>query len=81
MTSEEIRTSIFQTLKAIAPELEEGEIQPDLLLREQVDLDSMDWLNFLVGLNQRLKVEIPEADYRKLTTVNTLVAYLAGKGV
>ena len=81
MTSEEIRTSIFQTLKAIAPELEESEIQPDRLLLEQIDLDSMDWLNFLVGLNQRLKIEIPEADYHTLTTVNTLVAYLAGKGV
>ena len=81
MNSEEIRSAIFQTLKSIAPEVEENEIQPDRLLREQVDLDSMDWLNFLLGLHQRLKVEIPEADYRKLTTVNTLVAYLAAKGV
>lgn len=81
MTNDEIRTAIFQTLKTIAPEVEEDEVQPDRLLREQIDLDSMDWLNFLVGLHQRLKVEIPEADYRKLTTVNTLVAYLSGKGV
>jgi len=81
MTNDEIRAIVFQTLKTIAPELEESDLQPDRLLRDQVDLDSMDWLNFLVALHQRLKVEIPEADYRKLTTLNTVVAYLASKGV
>jgi len=81
MTDDEIRTVVFQTLKTIAPELEESDLQPDRLLRDQVDLDSMDWLNFLVALHQRLKVEIPEADYRKLTTLNAVVAYLASKGV
>ena len=81
MTNDEIRSIVFQTLKTIAPELEESELQPDRPLRDQVDLDSMDWLNFLVGLHQRTRVEIPEADYRKLTTLNALVAYLAAKGV
>jgi acyl carrier protein len=81
MTNEEIRSIVFQTLKTIAPELEESDLQPDRLLRDQVDLDSMDWLNFLVGLHQKLRVDIPEADYRKLTTLNTLIAYLAAKGV
>jgi acyl carrier protein len=81
MTNDEIRSVVFQTLKTIAPELEESDIQPDRLLRDQVDLDSMDWLNFLVGLHQRLHVEIPEADYRKLTTLNTVIAYLAAKAV
>ena len=81
MTNEEIRAIVIETLKTIAPEIEEGDLQPDRPLRDQVDLDSMDWLNFLVGLHQRLHVEIPEADYRKLTTLNTLIAYLAAKGV
>lgn len=81
MTNDEIRSVVFQTLKTIAPELEESDLQPDRLLRDQVDLDSMDWLNFLVGLHQKLRVDIPEADYRKLTTLNTLIAYLAAKGV
>jgi acyl carrier protein len=81
MTNEEIRVIVIETLKGIAPEIEEGDLQPDRPLRDQVDLDSMDWLNFLVGLHQRLHVEIPEADYRKLTTLNTLIAYLAAKGV
>jgi acyl carrier protein len=81
MTDNEIRLMVFQTLKTIAPELDESDLQPDRLLRDQVDLDSMDWLNFLVALHQRLNVEIPEADYRKLTTLNAVVAYLASKGV
>lgn len=50
-------------------------------MRDQVDLDSMDWLNFLAGLHQRLSVDIPEADYRKLTTLDALVPYLAQKRV
>lgn len=81
MTDDEIRSKVFQTLKTIAPEIEESDLQPDRPLRDQVDLDSMDWLNFLVGLHQELRVEIPESDYRKLTTLNTLIAYLAAKGV
>ena len=81
MTSDEIRTIVLETLKGIAPEIEEGELRPDRLLRDQVDLDSMDWLNFLVGLHRLLRVEIPEADYRKLTTLEALVAYLVQKGV
>ena len=81
MNNEEIRNVVFETLKTIAPELDESDLKPDRPLRDQVDLDSMDWLNFLVGLHQRLHVEIPEADYRRLTTLNAVVDYLASKGV
>lgn len=49
-------------------------------LGDQVDLDSMDWLNFLVAFNERLKIEIPEADLRKLGTLDRIVEYLARKG-
>jgi acyl carrier protein len=81
MTNDEIRAVVIETLKGIAPEIEEGDLRPDRPLRDQVDLDSMDWLNFLVGLHQRLQIEIPEADYRKLTTLDTVIAYLAQKCV
>ena len=47
------------------------------LLRDQVDLDSMDWLNVIVGLHERFGVDILEADYAKLTTLNVIVNYLA----
>jgi acyl carrier protein len=81
MTNEEIRTIVLAALKAIAPEVEENTLAPDRPLRDQVDLDSMDWLNFLIGLHERLSVDIPETDYRKLTTLDTLVTYLAQKRV
>jgi acyl carrier protein len=77
MDAEEIRKVVLAELKRIAPELEE--VQPAKPLRDQVDLDSMDWLNFLVALHERLKVEIPEADYRKLGTLEQVVAYLSAK--
>ncbi|MGZ4588292.1 MAG: acyl carrier protein [Mycobacteriaceae bacterium] len=48
----------------------------DRPLRNQVDLDSMDWLNFLIALHTALKVDIPETDYSKLGTLNDLVGYV-----
>ena len=79
MNQDEVRKGVVAELLRIAPELEEGEVVPGKLLREQVDLDSMDWLNFLVALHERFKVEIPEGDYQKLATLDQLVAYLSAK--
>jgi len=75
-TQNEIRDDILSVLTGIAPEVEPDEISDQALLRDQVDLDSMDWLNFLIGIHKRLHVEIPEADYRKLRTVDDLVQYV-----
>jgi acyl carrier protein len=66
-------------LRAIAPELEPDALEPGRPLRHQVDLDSMDWLNFLVSLHDRLKVNIPEADYARLVSLNDVVDYLQTK--
>jgi len=79
MNAAEIRGQVLAALKRIAPELEEGELEPARPLRDQVDLDSMDWLNFLVALGERFELEIPEADYAKLGTLDELVAYLAAR--
>lgn len=79
MNQDEVRKAVLAELVRIAPELEAGELIPGKLLREQVDLDSMDWLNFLVALHERLKVEIPESDYAKLGTLDQVVAYLQAK--
>ena len=76
MNEAEIRTVALSVLKSIAPEIEEEELRDDRPLRNQVDLDSMDWLNFLLGLHRELKVEIPEADYANLVTLNDVTAYL-----
>ena len=80
--TDHIRDEVLSVLTGIAPEVEPTDIDDDALLRDQVDLDSMDWLNFLVGVHNRLGVEIPEADYRKLRTLGdvvTLVSTRAGR--
>ena len=55
MKEEELRAVVIATLKTIAPEVEEGDLRPDRPLRNQVDLDSMDWLNVIVGLQEKLQ--------------------------
>ncbi|WP_298828407.1 acyl carrier protein [uncultured Piscinibacter sp.] len=77
MTNDDIRSGVLASICRIAPEVEPGELQPDRPLRDQVDLDSMDWLNVIVGFHQRFGVDIPEADYAKLVTLDGIVAYLA----
>lgn len=79
MNEQELRAIVIATLKGIAPEVEENDLVADRPLRNQVDLDSMDWLNFLIGLHEKLKVDIPEADYAKLVTLNDVMAYLRAK--
>ena len=76
MTETEIRQAIFETLRKIAPEADFEQVRPDQNLREALDIDSFDFLNFLIGVRERLGVEIPEADYGQLTTLSDLVRYL-----
>jgi acyl carrier protein len=76
-TTSEIRDEILSVLTEIAPEVEPDDIEDDVLLRDQVDLDSMDWLNFLVGIHKRLQVDIPEADYASLRTLADVMDYVA----
>jgi len=79
MTRDEIKQVVVQTLHTIAPEADPNELSPDAAIRVQLDIDSMDALNFFIRLHQKLGVEIPEADYGKLNTLNECVAYLAAK--
>ena len=79
MTDAEIRAVALATLLSIAPEVAADELRGDRPLRNQVDLDSMDWLNFLLGLHEQLEVDIPEADYARLVTLDDVVAYLQRK--
>lgn len=77
--SETLTDSVLTLLCAIAPELEPDTLNPARPLRSQVDLDSMDWLNFLVSLHERFGVTIPEADYARLVSFNDVLDYLVGK--
>jgi acyl carrier protein len=77
MTNEEIKTVVLRLLGVIAPEADSAQIKPNVALREQLDLDSMDFLNLVIGLSKELRVEVPEADYPKLANLNGCVEYLA----
>ena len=79
MDRQALRDTVIAKLTAIAPEVDGDQLVPDLPLREQVDLDSMDWLNFLIGLHEKLAIEIPEADYAQLRTLDNLLDYLAAR--
>lgn len=76
MTQNDTRTEVLTVLTTIAPEVEPEDISDDELLRDQVDLDSMDWLNFLIGIHKRLQIDIPESDYASLRTLSDLVRYI-----
>lgn len=79
MTGDEIKKLVFQLLKQIAPDTEPSTLQPDENIRETLDIDSFDFLQFLVSLNEKLGIEIPEQDYGKITTLKTLVNYILAK--
>jgi len=71
--------TVLTLLRAIAPELEPEALELARPLRQQVDLDSMDWLNFLVSLHERFGVEIAESDYARLISLNDVVDYLQAR--
>ena len=75
-----LSTTVVTLLRAIAPELEADALDFAQPLRRQVDLDSMDWLNFLVSLSERFGVNIPEADYAQLVSLNNVLNYLQTRG-
>ena len=76
MTAEEVRRTAIRILGEIAPEADLPSLKPDVSFRDQLDIDSMDFLNFVIALHEALHVEIPEADYPKLASLNACVEYL-----
>lgn len=79
MNDTEIERLVLQELEAIAPEVDGATLVRDRALRLQVDLDSIDWLNFLIALHERTGVDIPEADYARLGTLADLFGYLRAR--
>ncbi|MCK6426537.1 MAG: acyl carrier protein [Burkholderiaceae bacterium] len=78
MTPADIRALTADVLAGIAPEADLATVGDDEDLREALDLDSMDFFNFVVGLSQRSGRPIPDADVPRLYTLRGLVAYLSG---
>ena len=76
-SAETLRTTILEALTAVAPDVDPSGVDPVLAFREQFDFDSMDHLNFVVGLHRAVGVDVPEADYPQLASLDGCVRYLA----
>jgi acyl carrier protein len=79
MTQDDVRATVLRLLGDIAPEADLRAIDPGRRLRDQLDIDSMDALNFLIAVDEATGVDIPESDYPKLATVDSIVSYLVSR--
>ena len=76
MTDAEIREEVLDILSDIAPDEDLSGIDPDKPFREQLELDSMDFLDIVMELRKRHRIQIPEDDYINLASMSSTVAYL-----
>ncbi len=79
MSDIDIRSVIQEELNNIAPEADLATVDPTADLREALDIDSMDFLNFITAVHRRLGVDVPELDYPKLVTLDGAAKYLQSK--
>ncbi len=79
MTGADIRKLVEEELGNIAPEMDLQALDPNADLREALDIDSMDFLNFVTALHHRLGLDIPELDYPKLITFAGALRYIEKK--
>jgi acyl carrier protein len=79
MSKPDIRAVVREELGNIAPEIDLAAVNPAADLREALDIDSMDFLNFITAIHHRLGVDVPELDYPKLITLDGAVKYLEAK--
>lgn len=78
--SADLKQTVVLALVEVAPEADMNLLRGDLPLRDQLDIDSMDFLNFLIGIHERTGIEIPESDYAELMTLDGCVDYLERHG-
>jgi acyl carrier protein len=79
MSNDEIEAVVLKEIRKIAPEANLDQIDPDIDLREQIDLDSMDILNLAIAIHERTGIDIPEADYPKMVTLAGAIDYLSAR--
>jgi acyl carrier protein len=79
MTDAELRTAVLSALASVAPEVEDITLDPAQDIRDQLEIDSMDFLNFMMAVNQTLGIEVPEQDYGDVASLDGCVRYLARK--
>jgi len=79
MTREEIKDAIYEIIGDIAPDEDLGELKEEDVIRDVIELDSMDFLDIVMELRKRYKVEVPEEDYPNLASIKGCVDYLEPK--
>jgi acyl carrier protein len=79
MTRDEITQAVLRALTNVAPEADPTALRFDADLRDQLDIDSMDSLNFAIGIHEQLGVDIPEADWARLYTLDEVIDYVLAK--
>ncbi|MDX5483111.1 MAG: phosphopantetheine-binding protein [Hymenobacteraceae bacterium] len=79
MTQEEIKQTLLQRLKSIAPDTEPEKLQPDDNIRQTLGIDSFDYLQFIVALDEQFGIQTPEEDYGKIQTLRELTDYVAAR--
>ncbi len=79
MTENEVKQLILDIIHDIAPDEDLSDVKPEVRLRDQLDLDSMDFLDIVMELRKRHQIEVPEADYMQLSTLDGCVGYLLPK--
>lgn len=79
MTADEIRARVLHCLTRVVPEADPASIRADVPLRDQLDIDSMDFMHFVIELDEALHVAVPESDYAEIATLDGCVRYLSAR--
>ena len=79
MTKDETKQVVLEIIADIAPDEDISNLKSDIRLRDQMQLDSMDFLDIVMELRKRHNIEVPEADYPQLATLDSCAAYLTPK--
>ena len=79
MKPDTVRAAVLDAISEVAPEAELDSLESDADLRDALDIDSMDFLNVLVAIEERLGVDVPEKDYADVATLDSLVAYVTAR--
>lgn len=79
MGDQRVKDIILEIIATVAPDADLSQVEEDVRLRDQLDMDSMDFLDIVMELRKRFKIEVPKEDYPQLATLNGCVSYLRPK--
>ncbi|MEK7730971.1 MAG: acyl carrier protein [Planctomycetota bacterium] len=79
MNGKQVKDIVLGIIAVVAPDADLTNVKSDLRLRDQLDMDSMDFLDIVMELRKRYKIEVPKEDYPKLATLDSCVSYLSPK--